>query len=116
MRRVLLAALLPAASLAIVVGLAALVMLAGREADPEATGPEAPAKAEEQSTLPRLSSEGNVCQGLLRRPDPTAPRVFAAEYTDTGVDFAAACAWGKRNGFSFVLKNRELDAWVQFCP
>ena len=81
MRRVLLAALLPAGALAIVAGLAGVVVLAGRGADPVASGVETAAPAETPSTLPRLNSEGNVCQGLLRRPDPSAPRVFAAEYT-----------------------------------
>ncbi len=42
--------------------------------------------------------------------------VFAAEYTDMDVDFDAACAWGRRNNFSFILKNRNLDKWRQTCP
>jgi len=42
--------------------------------------------------------------------------VFAAEYTDKDVDFNAACAWGQKNGFSFILKNRKLDSWRQTCP
>jgi endo-alpha-1,4-polygalactosaminidase (GH114 family) len=42
--------------------------------------------------------------------------VFAAEYTDMNVDFAAACEWGTSNGFSFILKHRQLDAWVKTCP
>ncbi len=42
--------------------------------------------------------------------------VFAAEYTDMDVDFAAACAWGQRQGFSFILKRRDLDAWRETCP
>ena len=42
--------------------------------------------------------------------------VFAAEYTDMRVDFDAACKWGKENQFSFILKQRQLDAWVQTCP
>ena len=41
--------------------------------------------------------------------------VFAAEYTDTNVNFESACAWGKTNQFSFILKNRGLDAWIQTC-
>ncbi len=41
--------------------------------------------------------------------------VFAAEYTDTGVDFEAACAWGRANGFSFILKNRILTGWRKTC-
>ena len=42
--------------------------------------------------------------------------VFAAEYTDMNVDFDTACKWGKSNGFSFILKHRQLDAWVKTCP
>jgi hypothetical protein len=42
--------------------------------------------------------------------------VFAAEYTDMNVDFDAACKWGKSMGFSFILKHRQLDAWVKTCP
>ncbi len=42
--------------------------------------------------------------------------VFAAEYTDTGVDFAAACAWGRAHNFSFILKNRILTAFLETCP
>lgn len=42
--------------------------------------------------------------------------VFAAEYTDMNVDFDAACKWGKSKGFSFILKHRQLDAWVKTCP
>jgi hypothetical protein len=55
------------------------------------------------------------CQAMLPYIAAGKP-VFAAEYTDTGVDFAAACAWGKDNGFSFILKNRDLGAWVETCP
>ena len=42
--------------------------------------------------------------------------VFAAEYTDTRVDFAAACDWGRQHGFAFILKHRDLDAWLRTCP
>jgi len=41
--------------------------------------------------------------------------VFAAEYTDTDVDFPAACRWATQTDFSFILKNRDLDAWIQNC-
>ena len=41
--------------------------------------------------------------------------VFAAEYTDTDVDFPAACKWATQTDFSFILKNRDLDAWIQNC-
>lgn len=42
--------------------------------------------------------------------------VFAAEYTDTNVDFASACQWGEKTNFSFILKNRDLDDWLESCP
>jgi hypothetical protein len=42
--------------------------------------------------------------------------VFAAEYTDMNVDFAAACAWGAEHRVSFILKHRGLDAWLETCP
>jgi hypothetical protein len=42
--------------------------------------------------------------------------VFAAEYTDTGIDFGAACAELAPAGFSLILKDRELGAWREGCP
>jgi hypothetical protein len=42
--------------------------------------------------------------------------VFDAEYTDLPGDFAAACRQSQELGFSTILKHRDLDAWVQFCP
>jgi hypothetical protein len=42
--------------------------------------------------------------------------VFAAEYTDTGVDFPAACAWGRAHTISFIQKNRILTAFRNACP
>jgi hypothetical protein len=41
--------------------------------------------------------------------------VFAAEYTDTGVDFQAACAWGQVHSVSFIQKNRILTAFRNTC-
>jgi len=41
--------------------------------------------------------------------------VFTAEYTDTGVDFEAACAELQPAGFSLLLKDRELTGWRQAC-
>ena len=41
--------------------------------------------------------------------------VFMSEYTDTGVDFTAACNFGKPKKYSPILKGRDLDAPVQFC-
>jgi hypothetical protein len=41
--------------------------------------------------------------------------VFAAEYTDTDVNFDAACERSETFGFSTILKHRELDAWLETC-
>jgi hypothetical protein len=35
--------------------------------------------------------------------------VYAIEYTDTAVDFAAACDWGRDRGIDFILKDRDLN-------
>lgn len=42
--------------------------------------------------------------------------VFAAEYTDLGGDFESFCQKSKELKFSAILKNRNLDAWIQTCP
>ena len=42
--------------------------------------------------------------------------VFAAEYTDLGGDFESFCRKSKELKFSIILKNRNLDAWIQTCP
>jgi hypothetical protein len=41
--------------------------------------------------------------------------VFAAEYDDTGVDFAAACKKAKELGFSIIQKHRILTAYRLTC-
>jgi endo-alpha-1,4-polygalactosaminidase (GH114 family) len=41
--------------------------------------------------------------------------VFAAEYTDLGGDFDSFCQKSKVLQFSTILKNRNLDAWIQTC-
>ena len=41
--------------------------------------------------------------------------VLAAEYTDTGVDWGAACAFARRNGYSMILKDRDLNAGMETC-
>jgi hypothetical protein len=46
----------------------------------------------------------------------TGKPVFAAEYTDLPGDFSAFCEQSKKLAFSTILKNRELDAWVKYCP
>jgi hypothetical protein len=42
--------------------------------------------------------------------------VFAAEYDDTGVDFAAACQKARELGFSLIQKHRILTAYRVVCP
>jgi hypothetical protein len=42
--------------------------------------------------------------------------VFAAEYTDLPGDFNLFCQKSKQLNFSTILKNRNLDAWVKYCP
>ncbi|MBK8617601.1 MAG: endo alpha-1,4 polygalactosaminidase [Anaerolineales bacterium] len=42
--------------------------------------------------------------------------VFAAEYTDLGGDFESFCEKSKQLNFSTILKNRNLDSWIQNCP
>ena len=41
--------------------------------------------------------------------------VFAAEYTDMGINFASACKVGKELGLSMILKERDLNAWRETC-
>ena len=42
--------------------------------------------------------------------------VLAAEYTDTNVDWAAACAFARANDYSMILKDRDLTAALETCP
>jgi endo-alpha-1,4-polygalactosaminidase (GH114 family) len=42
--------------------------------------------------------------------------VFAAEYDDTGVDFAAACKKARELGFSIIQKHRILTSYRVTCP
>jgi hypothetical protein len=42
--------------------------------------------------------------------------IYAAEYTGSCLDFAAACAYGDANDVSFILKDRDLTAALQTCP
>lgn len=42
--------------------------------------------------------------------------VLAAEYTDTNVNWAAACAYARSNGYSMILKDRDLTAALETCP
>lgn len=41
--------------------------------------------------------------------------VYAAEYTDTRVNFTAACSFGAENGYHFILKNRDLTSKLGTC-
>lgn len=42
--------------------------------------------------------------------------VFALEYTDNAIDFAAFCRQAKALNLSPLLKKRTLDAWEKRCP
>lgn len=42
--------------------------------------------------------------------------VFAVEYTDTGIDFAAFCTKAKQLKLSPLLKRRNLTPWSRRCP
>jgi endo-alpha-1,4-polygalactosaminidase (GH114 family) len=42
--------------------------------------------------------------------------VFAAEYTDLPGDFQEFCRQSKELGFSTILKQRDLNAWLETCP
>jgi hypothetical protein len=41
--------------------------------------------------------------------------VFAAEYTDTGINFSNFCTQAQNLGLSGILKDRNLTAWMQSC-
>ena len=41
--------------------------------------------------------------------------VFAVEYLDMRGDFVRSCQESRELRFSTILKNRELDAWLQAC-
>jgi hypothetical protein len=54
------------------------------------------------------------CENMI--PFITANKpVFAAEYTDTGVNFQAACAKAAKLNFSLIQKNRILTAFRVTC-
>ena len=64
-------------------------------------------------------TEDCFVQGWCERVLPfiaAGKAVFAAEYTDTEVDFQAACAWGRAHKISFIQKNRILTAFQINCP
>ncbi len=41
--------------------------------------------------------------------------VLAAEYTDTGVNWNAACSWARSQGVHMILKDRDLGAALTPC-
>ena len=103
MPKFLLAALLPAGALGLVAVMAlAVVLTRSSSGDGETNQAAAPTPAQPDA-LPRLAPEGNVCQGLLRRPDPSAPRGFAPEYTKR-VDVA---------GFAIVANQDVSDEAIE---
>jgi hypothetical protein len=55
------------------------------------------------------------CEEVLAYSEADKP-VFMAEYTDTGVDFDAACSFANENGCSPVLKDRDLTDELVSCP
>jgi len=59
--------------------------------------------------------DGNWCADMQPYIDQ-GKAVLMSEYTDTGVNFGNACTWAKAHQFSAILKGRDLDAPVQFCP
>jgi endo-alpha-1,4-polygalactosaminidase (GH114 family) len=42
--------------------------------------------------------------------------VYAAEYTDTGIELQKFCPQAKELGINVILKNRELDSFRETCP
>lgn len=73
--------MLPAAALAIVGGLAIGLRYFAPEGSQDRAASAAPSESAPGSGAPRLAAESNVCQGILHRPDPGGPRLFATEYT-----------------------------------
>lgn len=54
------------------------------------------------------------CEQTLAYTEAGKP-ILAAEYSDTDVDFNAACAWGKEHAVSFILKDRDLTKSRTTC-
>lgn len=46
----------------------------------------------------------------------SAKPVFQVEYTEEGTSLISFCPAARLKGFSGLLKHRDLDAWVKFCP
>ncbi|MEO8540438.1 MAG: hypothetical protein ABI577_11915 [bacterium] len=81
MKRPVLALLMPVVALAIVAGFAAVRLQDDSGGKTSADSSAAEADAQSPGGAPRLAPQGNVCQGILHRPDPGGPRIFAPEYT-----------------------------------
>lgn len=77
MYRVFLVVLLPLAAMLVVGAMFFAVSEGGSDVDEPAR---AQPEVEATPNRPRLDSDGNVCQGYLNRPDPSAERVFSDEY------------------------------------
>ncbi len=93
-----LAFLLPVVALFIVAGMGGAVLLT--RDDGAGTGANAGAQPRDdgESSSPRLAPQASVCQGILHRPDPGAPRTFPAEYTQ------------RREAAGFtIVANAEVD-------
>jgi endo-alpha-1,4-polygalactosaminidase (GH114 family) len=54
------------------------------------------------------------CEEVSAYPEADKP-AFMAEYTDTNVDFDAACEFGAENGYSPILKDRDLTDELTTC-
>ena len=54
------------------------------------------------------------CSDVLAYRDAGKP-VLAAEYTDTGVNWNAACNWARAQGVHMILKDRDLTAQLTPC-
>ena len=55
------------------------------------------------------------CEDMLPFIQAGKP-VFAAEYTDTGITLDEFCHLAQALYFNVILKNRDLDAWMEACP
>ncbi|MBK6320113.1 MAG: hypothetical protein IPF51_15360 [Dehalococcoidia bacterium] len=98
MRRFVLAACLPLFAFALVAG-AGVVVLHNQEGRTPDASPAGEGGAEAAgSGLPRLAPESSVCQGILHVPEPGAPRVFPAEYTQR-----------REVGGIMIVANRDVD-------
>ncbi|MBF0588340.1 MAG: endo alpha-1,4 polygalactosaminidase [Magnetococcales bacterium] len=64
-------------------------------------------------------TEGCFHQKWCDRLTPFVKRgkaVFAVEYTDAKIDFAAFCRQARKLGLNGIMKKRNLAAWLRRCP